>query len=290
MSKIYDELYTIVNKLGWDGNWYLAAFNDEGKKIGSNVNDEGKVPLNSQTWAILSEVATKERLPKILDKIDNYLDTEYGPALFLPSYTSYNPGIGRVTAFAEGTKENAAVFSHACAFKIVSDCTIKRGDKAYDTFKKLMPTSKAKQDHDKYKVEPYVWAEYIVGPGSRYRFGEGAFTWNTGTTPWMFTAATEWMLGVRRELNGLLIDPCLPKIWKECFIRRPYRGAIYEVTIKNPDGVEAGIDKITLDGEEIQTNLIKPHGDGKVHKIEVIMGDPGKFSINVSKLQTAIKA
>lgn len=287
MKQIYEELYDIINKIGWDGSWYLAAFNDEGRKIGSNANEEGKVPLNSQTWAILSGVVTKERLPKILDRIDNYLDTEYGPALFLPSYTSYNPGIGRVTAFAEGTKENAAVFSHACAFKIVSDCAIKRGDRAYDTFKKLCPMSAAKQDHDRYKVEPYVWAEYTIGPGSRYRFGEGAFTWNTGTTPWMFTAATEWMLGARRELNGLLIDPCLPQGWKECFIRRPFRGAVYEITIKNPEGIESGIDRIMLDGEEIQTNLIKPHRDGKVHKIEVLMGKPGKFSINVSRLQTA---
>jgi len=290
MKKIYEELYEIINKIGWDGNWYLAAFNDEGRKIGSNANEEGKVPLNSQTWAILSGVVTKERLPKILDKIDNYLDTEYGPALFLPSYSSYNPGIGRVTAFAEGTKENAAVFSHACAFKIVSDCTIKRGKQAYDTFKKLMPMSKAKQDHDCYKVEPYVYAEYVVGPGSKCRFGEGAFTWNTGTTPWMFTAATEWILGARRELNGLVIDPCLPKEWKECFIRRPYRGSVYEITIKNPDGVESGVDSIKLDGKEIQTNVIAPHSDGKVHKIEVVMGEPGKFGINVNKLQASAKA
>lgn len=272
MNKIYDEIYDIINKIGWDGEWYLAAFNDEGRKIGSKANEEGKVPLNSQTWAILSGVVTKERLPKILDKIDNYLDTDYGPALFLPSYTSYNPGIGRVTAFAEGTKENAAVFSHACAFKIVSDCTIKRGKQAYDTFSKLCPMSKAKQDHDRYKVEPYVWAEYTIGPGSKYRFGEGAFTWNTGTTSWMFTAATEWMLGVRREFNGLLIDPCIPKQWKECFIRRPYRGAIYEVTIKNPQCVESGIQKLIVDGKPVKSNFIKPHADGKVHKIEVELG------------------
>ena len=283
MKKIYDELYEIINKIGWDGNWYLAAFNDDGRKIGSNANEEGKVPLNSQTWAILAGVATSVRLPKILDKVDNYLDTDYGPALFLPSYTSYNPGIGRVTAFAEGTKENAAIFSHACAFKIVSDCTIKRGGKAYDTFKKLMPMSKAKEDHDRYKVEPYVWAEYVIGPGSKYRFGEGAFTWNTGTTPWMFTAATEWMLGARREFNGLLIDPCLPSVWKECFIRRPYRGAVYEISINNPDGVETGIKRITLDGKEIQTNLITPHGDGKTHKIEVVMGVSEKDQVKSPK-------
>ena len=177
-----------------------------------------------------------DRLPKILEKIDRTLDTPYGPALFLPSYTSFNPGIGRVTAFAAGTKENAAVFSHACAFKVVADCTIKRGDQAYDTFSKLLPVSKHKKDHDRYKVEPYVWAEYVIGPGSADRFGEGAFTWNTGTTPWMFNAATEWILGARREFGGLLIDPCLPRGWKQAKIRRPFRGAMYEITLRNPEG------------------------------------------------------
>jgi cellobiose phosphorylase len=279
-----DELSRIVNQEGWEESppkgaggqgWYLAAFNDLGCKIGSKENEEGKVPLNSQTWAILSGVVTPERLPKILEKIDRTLDTPYGPALFLPSYTSFNHGIGRVTAFAAGTKENGAVFSHACAFKVVADCTIKRGDQAYDTFSKLLPVSKAKRDHDRYKVEPYVWAEYVIGPGSADRFGEGAFTWNTGTTPWMFCAATEWILGVRREFGGLLIDPCLPRHWKEAAIRRPFRGAVYQVTIHNPEGVCSGVKRITVDGVEQKSPLIKPHADGKTHRVEVFLGRSG---------------
>ena len=277
-----EELTRIINSEGWEESgqkaggqgWYLAAFNDQGLKIGSRENKEGKVPLNSQTWAILSGVVPPDRLPKILDKIDHTLDTPYGPALFLPTYTSFNPGIGRVTAFAAGTKENAAVFSHACAFKVVADCAIRRGDQAYDTFSKLLPVSKPKRDHDRYKVEPYVWAEYVIGPGSAHRFGEGAFTWNTGTTPWMFNAATEWILGCRRELGGLLVDPCIPRHWKKAWIRRPFRGAVYEVTILNPEGVCSGVRRITVDGAERESNLIPPHGDGKVHRVEVVLGKP----------------
>ena len=270
-----DDLSRIVNQEGWEESWYLAAFNDEGCKIGSKENEEGKVPLNSQTWAILSGVVPPDRLPKILEKIDRTLDTPYGPALFLPSYTAFNPGIGRVTAFAAGTKENGAVFSHACAFKVVADCTIKRGDQAYDTFSKLLPVSNAKKDHDRYKVEPYVWAEYVIGPGSADRFGEGAFTWNTGTTPWMFCAATEWILGVRREFGGLLIDPCLPRAWKQAKIRRPFRGATYEVTIRNPEGVCSGVKSLLVDGVEQKSCLIKPHQDGKLHRVEVTLGRAG---------------
>ncbi|MBI1953348.1 MAG: hypothetical protein HYS41_04410 [Candidatus Omnitrophica bacterium] len=268
------ELTQIVNDVGWDGQWYLAAFNDTGRKIGSKGNEEGKVPLNSQTWAILSEVVPPDRLASILEKIDTYLDTPYGPALFLPSYTGFNPGIGRVTSFSPGTKENAAVFSHACAFKVVADCQIKRAEQAYETFSRLMPMAKAKEDHSRYKVEPYVWAEYVVGPGSADRFGEGAFTWNTGTTPWMFVAATEWILGARREFGGLLIDPCIPKHWKKAAIRRPFRGAVYEITIRNPRGVSSGVKEITVDGAALDSNLIRPHQDGQVHRVEVTLGKP----------------
>jgi len=272
MIKKYEELKAIINEAGWDGKWYIAAYNDEGMKIGSDLNKEGKVPLNSQTWAILSGIVPEKRLTKILNKIDRYLDTPYGPALFLPSYTSFNPGIGRVTAFAEGTKENAAVFSHACAFKIVADCTINRGDEAYQTYKKLLPMNSTKENHKRYKVEPYVWSEYVIGPGSKYKFGEGAFTWNTGTAPWMFIAATEWMLGARREFGGLLIDPCLPKHWKKCWIRRPFRGSVYEISINNPKRVQSGVKKITVDGKEHKANIIKPRRDNRVHKVEVLMG------------------
>ena len=281
MKERADEMTRIVNEEGWEESppkgaggrgWYLAAFNDAGLKIGSKENKEGKVPLNSQTWAILSGIATAERLPKILDKIDHTLDTPYGPALFLPTYTSFNPEIGRVTAFAPGTKENAAVFSHACAFKVVADCTIKRGNQAYDTFRKLLPVSKAKANHDRYKVEPFVWAEYVIGPGSADRFGEGAFTWNTGTTPWMFNAATEWILGARRELEGLLIDPCIPSHWKQAKIRRPFRGALYDITIHNAEGVCSGVKRMTVDGVETSSCFIPPHRDGKTHLVEVTLG------------------
>lgn len=273
MKEKYDNLVEIINKEGWDGEWYLAAFNDDGMKIGSLKSEEGKVCLNSQTWALLGEVVKDEiRKKKILDKIDNYLDTPYGPALTLPSYTRYNSGIGRVTAFAPGTKENAAVFSHACAFKIVADCFIGRGDKAYETFSKLCPMSEAKNDHNKYKVEPYVWAEYVIGPGSKEHFGEGAFTWNTGTAPWMFQAATEWILGARRHFDGLLIDPCIPKKWKSCSIRRPFRGDVYMIKIENQGGVETGVKEIYVDGNKIHGKIIKPVGDGKEHAVKVIMG------------------
>lgn len=267
-----EQMHVSVVQHGWDGQWFLAAINDVGLRVGSAVNPQGKLPLNSQTWAILSDVSKNERGRRLAELIDRELDTDYGPVLFSPVYTNYHPGIGRVTAFAPGTKENAAVFSHAAAFKVVSDCVLKRGNAAYQTFSKILPTNPRKADQNHYKVEPYIYAEYVIGPGHPTRFGEGAFTWNTGTAPWMFMAATEWICGIRRTLTGLLIDPCIPEKWEVFEVVRPFRGALYRIKVKNPNHVQSGVAEINVDGEQIDGQLLEPHVDGKEHAVEVLMG------------------
>ncbi|KAA3660354.1 MAG: hypothetical protein DWQ10_06850, partial [Calditrichaeota bacterium] len=278
-ARTHDELFKKAEKMkshilqyGWDGKWFIAAINDLAYRVGSEENAQGKLPLNSQTWAILSGIVDHKRGMELIGIVDKLLDTPYGPALFSPVYENYHPGIGRVCAFAPGTKENAAVFSHAAAFKIVADCLLKRGNAAYETFCKIMPGNPAKADLEKYKVEPYIYAEYIVGPGHPTNHGEGAFTWNTGTAPWMFMAATEWICGARRTLSGLLIDPCIPDKWRQFSIVRPFRNAIYRITVENPHHVQSGVISVKVDDEKIDGNLITPHSDGREHKVEVLMG------------------
>jgi len=272
MKRIIDDLTGRINKTAWDGKWYLAAFSDNGTKVGSAKNKEGKHPLNSQTWAILSGTVTDKRLPDCLNVIDKKLATAWGPML-CDAYTKYNPNIGRVSSFAPGTKENGSVFSHAVAFKVVADCLIKRGNKAYESFSKLLPCSDWKWDNiEKFKVEPYVYSEFVVGPSSKLHAGEGSFTWNTGTTPWMWIAATEFMLGARREFDGLRIDPCIPDHWKKARIKRTFRNDIYDISIRNPKGKQSGVVEIKVDGKRISGTLIKPFGDKKTHIVEVLMG------------------
>ncbi len=265
----YDKMKAIINKYAWDGNWYCYAFNDHGEPIGSNKNKEDKAQLNAQTWAILAGIPDKEKLKKILKTIDGYLATPYGPVLFKPAYTKYNGRIGRITAFAPGTKENAAIFCHGGAFKVVADLKIGRAEEAYKTFKQTLPCSDNK-DIEIYKSEPYIYPEYVIGPGNR-RYGEGAFTWLTGSADWMFVAATEWMLGIRPEFEGLLIDPCIPKHWKRCEAIKRFRGAIYQITIENPKGHSKGVREILVDGRKINGCLISPHKDGKTHYVKVLM-------------------
>lgn len=255
MQLIYDNMKNKVNKFGWNKNHYLAAYNDDYRKIGLD-----SIPLNSQTWAIIGKVVSEKRKKSVLQSIDK-LDTPYGPVLFSPPYHKYESDIGRVSAFAEGTKENAAVFSHAVAFKVVADVLAGRNEKAYNTMLKLLPNSSAKQNIEKYKVEPYVWSEYVIGKGNKY-FGQGAFTWNTGTAVWTYIAVTEWIVGVKPGFDGLIIEPHLPHGIKEVYLKRIYRNCSYEIYIK-----KNGRKKIMIDGQEYKNKSIPIFKDEKTHKI-----------------------
>lgn len=268
MAKAMDER---VNSICWDGHWYVRGFDDDGVVYGSKNDKEGRrIYINSQAWAVMAGIARDERLKTVLQSVDKYLNGPHGIALFFPAYSSWVKRLGRISMFSEGTKENAAVFCHAATFMIVAYTQAGCGDKAYEAMRKIMPN--AQKDMDLYKTEPYIYAEYLVGPENPTRYGEGAFTWITGTSGWTFMAATEWILGARRDFEGLRIDPCIPKHWKKCSICRPFRGDVYDIEILNPKGIEYGVSQVFVDGKEIEGNLVVPLGDGKVHKVKAIMG------------------
>lgn len=258
-----------VNAHAWDGAWYARGFTDGGSVYGSRANAEGTIFLNTQAWALLAEMATPAQQATIVASVERYLAGPHGLALFFPAYSAWDASLGRISMFSEGTKENAAVFCHAATFMIVAELMLGRGDAAYRHLKAIMPN--AQDDYERYKTEPYVYAEYLVGPQHPYLYGEGAFTWITGTAGWTFMAGTEWLMGVRRDYEGLRVDPCLPKHWKRCRIIRPFRGATYDVEILNPHGLERGVMALEVDGQPIEGSLIRPHGDGKVHAVRAVM-------------------
>ncbi len=277
-----------INRWAWEGNWYVRGFTDDGTVYGSSKNREGKIFLNTQSWAILSGVVGEREIEKlkqnggkkkelrdsrtarIMKSIDRYLDGEHGIAMFAPAYTKFDSKLGRITMFSPGTKENAAVFCHTNTFQIVAYSMVGNGNKAYQSIKKILPNSQ--KDYNLYKTEPYTFAEYLIGPDHPYLYGEGAFTWITGTAAWAFLAATEWILGARREFEGLRVDPCIPSHWRRYRIKRPFRGAVYDIEIENPQGKENGVNSVFVDGVRIEGNIIRPHKDGKVHKVKVLMG------------------
>jgi cellobiose phosphorylase len=265
-----------VNRYGWDGEWYICGVTDDGTIYGSHANTEGKIFLNTQSWPLLADMASPEQREKALASVEKYLDGPHGLALFYPAYSTWNPKLGRISMFSQGTKENAAVFCHAATFMIVAELMHGRGTRAYRHLKAIMPNAQA--DYDLYKTEPYAYAEYLVGPENPYRYGEGAFTWITGTASWTFMAGTEWLLGARRDYDGLRIDPCIPKHWKRCRIVRPFRGAIYDIEIHNPHGLEKGTVALEVDGRSVTGNLIRPHRDGKTHRVRVVLERPSPAS------------
>ena len=271
-----------VNRRAWDGAWYARGWTDDGTIYGSRVNTEGKLFLNTQSWPLLADMASPDQKRKVFASVDRYLNGPHGLALFFPAYSAWNAKLGRISMFSEGTKENAAVFCHATTFMAVAELMHGRGTKGYERLKAIMPNAQA--DYDLYKTEPYVYAEYLVGPENPYRYGEGAFTWITGTAGWTFLAGTEWLLGARRDYEGLRIDPCLPKHWRRCRIVRPFRGATYDIEILNPHGLERGAVALTVDGRPVPGNLIRPHRDGRTHRVRAVLERPSSARSSTTEL------
>ena len=259
-----------INKDGWDeAGWYIAGYNDDLVPFGSSKNAAGKIFLNSQSWAILADLVPPGRMNSVLNAVEKQLNGKHGLTLLAPAYTKFDPGLGRIAMFSQGTKENAAVFCHAQIFMAAAYARIGMGNKTYEAMRKIMPNQQ--KDMELYKAEPYAYAEYLVGPEHPYAYGEGAYTWLTGTAGWTFMVATEMQLGVQRDYDGLRIKPTFPSHWKKAKVTRPFRGATYEVEIENPDSVEHGPVEVWVDGQKIEGNLIKPHRDGKTHKVRVII-------------------
>ncbi len=270
---IYSHLKKTINEQYWDGQWYIRATDDDGKLIGTHKNTEGKIHINGQTWPVLSHIAPESRGIQALDSLWTYLMTEHGALTFTPAYTKLNADLGVISQFAPGAKENATIFSHPNAWLVVAETKLGRGDKAFEAWRRSSFITRGK-DPDLYKTEPYTYAEFSFGPQNP-RFGEGSYSWMTGSAAWFFRACTDYILGVQPTIDGLLIDPCIPKTWESFEIKRTFRGAVFNIKVKNPDRVFKGVKEVKLDGKVQEGNLISKFTKGE-HKVEVLMGQQGK--------------
>ena len=257
-----------INREAWDGEWYLAAINDYYEKVGTHTEKEGMIYLNSQTWSILSGVAEGERREKCMESVEKYLNSDYGPLTLFPTYTKFNNRIGRLTSFVAGIWENGTPYCHGGTFKIVADCLLGRGDKAYEDMMKILPDSESNPTEHS-GCEPYALTNMYFGPDNPRR-GETLFAWVTGTAGWMFRAITQYMCGFHPSYESFTLNPCIPADWKEISVRRKFRGDTYLITVKNPDGKQSGASKVTVDGKASGAE-VKIFGDGKEHTIEIVM-------------------
>ncbi len=265
-----NEMKKRINENAWDGEWYLRAFDDDGVPVGSSKNEEGKIWLETQVWALISGVAEGERAIKCADSIKKYLYTKYGIVLFYPAFSKYSEKLGYVSVFPKGLKENAAIFCHTNPWAMVGEAINGRGDNAFLYYKTILPYE-ANKIANIHWTEPYVYSQMIAGKEHK-DFGQAKNSWLTGTAAWNFVAISQYILGIRPQFDGLLIDPAIPKKWKQFKVKRVFRGIIYNIVVKNPDGVNKGVKKVFVDGKEIKGNLIPIFKDKKECNVEVIMG------------------
>ncbi len=271
-----EKLRDALNTVGWDGGWYAGATKDSGERIGGAHNAEGRVWLNPQTWAIIGDVADKERGCEVFRVIEEKLETDIGPLLLAPAYASPDKYIGYLTRYAPGMRENGGVYTHGATWAIIAAAILGNGTAAFRIFSKLNPAIRS-GDPDRYVAEPYVTPGNIEGPDSKF-FGRGGWTWYSGSAAWLFKAGLEWILGVRPTVEGLLIDPCIPKSWKEYCVRRIFRQAEHKIHVQNYAHVECGVKELIIDGESITLkcgprNVVLPlFESGSSHSITVVMG------------------
>ncbi|MDO8512944.1 MAG: glycosyl transferase family 36 [bacterium] len=279
---VYEKVKRSLNKDFWDGKWYIRATLDDGSPIGSHLNREAKIDINGQTWPVMSGVADYKRGVQVMDSVWKYLMTDYGPTMFSPPFDEPSKEFGIISQFTPGTKENGAIFNHPVSWAVIAECMLGRGDKAYEIWRRTSFMTRGKNP-ELYRVEPYVYAEFVYGP-PHPELGRGSFTWTTGSASWFWRACLDYICGVRPVLDGLMIDPCIPKEWGELEVKRAFRGGDYYIKIKNPLKVMTGVGSIKADGKEITGNIIPDLGTGH-HIIEVVMGKDHKKSIQESHKQ-----
>ena len=270
-QKLVDAMVEVIKKYGWDGEWFIRAYDYYGHKIGSNDNEEAKIFIESQGWCTMAGVGKEEGLcTKALNAVKERLDSKYGIVLNNPAFTKYYIEYGEISSYPAGYKENAGVFCHNNPWIMIGETVVGNGNRAWDYYKKICP-SYLEEISELHKTEPYVYAQMVAGKDA-FKPGEAKNSWLTGTASWNFYAVTQFMFGIRPEYDGLLIDPCIPTDWKGFKAVRKFRGAVYEIEVVNPNGKSRGVKEIIIDGQKYGSNLIPVYKSGTVHKVKIVIG------------------
>ncbi|HEY2015521.1 MAG TPA: hypothetical protein VGH38_18575 [Bryobacteraceae bacterium] len=253
----------------WDGAWYIRGITAKGVKIGTQASEEGKVFIESNTWAVVSDAASPERGRMCMDAVDRHLYSEYGIHLLWPAFSKPNDDIGFVARVYKGIKENAAIFSHPNPWAVIAECKLGRGARAMKFYDSLLPY----HQNDRIEIreaEPYSYCQFVMGR-DHTAYGRARHPWLTGSGGWNYTAATRWILGIRLTFEGMIVDPCIPGDWPEFQVTRQWRGATFHVTVSNPHAVEKGVASVTLNGVPI-AGAIPPQSPGSINEVAVVMG------------------
>lgn len=266
-----DKMKNLICEYGYDGEWFLRAYDDFGRKVGSKECEEGKIFIEPQGFAVMSEIGKDKGYDlKTLESIDKYLNCKHGLVLNNPAFTKYYIEYGEISTYPAGYKENAGIFCHNNAWIICAEAYVGHGDKAFEYYSKIAPAY-LEDISDLHRTEPYVYAQMIAGKDAG-RFGEAKNSWLTGTAAWNFVAVSQYMLGIIPDYDGLKIDPSIPSGWDGFKATRQFRNATYQISVSNPSHISKGVKSVTVDGNAIEGNILPVFADGKEHIVEVVLG------------------
>jgi cellobiose phosphorylase len=263
------DMEEVVKKHGWDGEWFLRAYDDFGHKVGSKECEEGKIFIEPQGYCVIAGIGVGDgRARQALDSVKKYLATPHGIVLQQPAYSRYHIELGEISSYPPGYKENAGIFCHNNPWVIIAETILGNGDQAHDYYSRICPSAR-EEISDLHKNEPYVFSQMIAGRDAPTH-GEAKNSWLTGTAAWTYFAATQWILGIRPEYRGLRVAPVIPKAWEGFTASRTYRGVTYEITVKRagPGNRVA----LAVDGKAIDGSVVPPPPAGvKAVKVEAVL-------------------
>ena len=265
------KMYDAILKDGWDGDWFVRAYDAYSHKVGSKECKEGQIYIEPQGFCVLAGVGVKEGLAeKALNSVKERLDTKYGVMILQPAYTEYHLELGEVSSYPPGYKENAGIFCHNNPWVSIAETVIGRGDRAFEIYRKTCPAY-IEDISEIHRTEPYVYSQMVAGKDAKFH-GEAKNSWLTGTAAWTFVNISQYILGVAPTHQGLSVDPCVPKGFGDFSITRKFREGTYHIQVKNPQNVEKGVVSMTVDGKTVDGHII-PYEKGKAeYNVVITMG------------------
>jgi len=260
-----------IQRACWDGEWFLWAIGEDGHRYGSKEETEGRIYINTQVWAVISGAATPSQARSAMRAVKEQLATPYGIALSAPPFTHTPPNVMGGVIYNHGIKENAGIFCHTQGWAVMAECMLGNGNQAYEYYRAYMPSAYNNRAEVR-ESEPYVHCQTTYSTTNR-NAGKSRVPWLTGTVAWSYHAAVQWILGVRPEVDGLRIDPCIPSPWRGFTMKRRFRGATYEIEVENPHGVQKGVVSIRMDGADVPRDRPLPVAPaGSTVRVQVRMG------------------
>ena len=269
-SKVSD-MTKAVESAGWDGEWFIRAFDAYGNPVGSHVCEEGQIYIEPQGMCVMAGIGKDDgKAEQALESVKERLDSKFGIMLHQPAYTKYHVELGEISSYPPGYKENAGIFCHNNPWIACAETVVGHGNRAFAVFKKTCPIY-LEDISEIHRTEPYVYCQMVAGRDAA-TFGEGKNSWLTGTAAWTFTTISQYILGIYPTLDGLSVNPCIPSDVDKYTVDRIYRGATYHITVLNPSHVEKGIKSLTVDGVKVDGNVITPAAAGSEVNVTAEMG------------------